>query len=182
MKNLEIRSREEVQPQTQEIFDNLKGAIGMVPNLYATAANSHQGLTALLGLGENLKGGSFSGKEIEAIALAVGQANQCNYCLSAHTALAKMNGFSEAETLLLRNGSIEDNKLNALIALATDITVTKGKPAQENIDKFFDAGYTQGALVELIGHVSLNTFTNYLNHIADTKIDFPVAQEIGAIA
>lgn len=182
MKNLEILSREQVQPQTQEVFDNLKKAVGMVPNLYATAANSHIGLTALLGLDSTLKKGSFSGKEVEAIALAVGQSNQCNYCLSAHTAIAKMNGFSESETILLRTTNIQDGKLKALTNLAQEITETKGKPSQANIDSFYEAGYGKDALVELIGLVSLNTFTNYLNHIADTKIDFPVAPEIGAFA
>ncbi len=175
MKNLEILKKEQVAPETQEIFDNMKKAAGMVPNLYAVAANSHSGLKALLGLGETLKKGNFSGKEEEAIALAVGQTNQCGYCVSAHTALAKMRGFSESEALDIRKGKIEDAKLKALTDLAREITTSRGLPSQETTDRFFDAGYSKGALVDLIGFVALNTFTNYLNHIADTEIDFPVA-------
>ena len=73
MKKIEALTRAQIAPETQEIFDNLKKAAGMVPNLYAVAANSHAGLTALLGLGEALRRGNFSGKEEEAIALAVGE-------------------------------------------------------------------------------------------------------------
>ncbi|MDN5203092.1 carboxymuconolactone decarboxylase family protein [Fulvivirgaceae bacterium BMA10] len=182
MKNLEILSREQVAPETQQVFDNLKGAIGMVPNLYATAANSHKGLTALLGLGDALKGGEFSGKEVEAIALAVGEANGCNYCLSAHTAIGKMQGFTEEETVKLRTGEIEDGKLNALTSLAKEITETRGLPSQDTVDRFFSVGYNKAALVELIGFVANNTFTNYLNHIADTTVDFPKVSALNQLA
>ena len=178
MKNLEILKREQVTPETQVIFDNLKKAAGMVPNLYAVAANSHAALQAMLGLTETLKKGRFTGKEQEAIALAVGETNQCHYCIAAHTALGLMRGFSEAETVGIRMGDIEDSKLKALTDLAREITTTSGFPGQQYIDRFLEAGYDKGALVELIGLVALNTFTNYLNHIAETEIDFPVVPSL----
>ena len=178
MANLKVLTREEAGAETQQVFDTLKSKVGMVPNLYAATGNSQAALTAMLGLGETLGKGSFSGKEIEAIALAVGQANDCGYCLSAHTALAKMNGFTEEETISLRNADIQDEKLFALTQLAREITISKGKPAQASIDAFFAAGYDQAALAELIGFVALNTFTNYVNHIAATPIDFPLAKGV----
>ena len=178
MRNLEALSREQVAPETQQIFDGLKGKLGMIPNLYATAANSHYGLTALLGLGETLKKGHLTNKEAEAVALAVGQTNRCQYCLSAHTTLGKMFGFSEEETLDIRRGSISDPKLRALTSLATEITKTRGFPSEQSLSDFFEAGYSKGALVDVIGLVSLNTFTNYLNHISDTEVDFPEARPL----
>jgi len=178
MNNLEILNKEQVVIETQEVFDQIKKAVGMIPNLYAVAAHSHAGLQALLGLGETLKGGNFSSKEEEAIALTVGQANNCGYCLSAHTALGKMRGFSQAETIDIRTGEIDDIKLKVLTDLAREITATRGLPTQTGIDRFFAVGYSRGALVDLIGFVALNTFTNYLNHIADTEIDFPVAPSL----
>ncbi|MCH8029482.1 MAG: carboxymuconolactone decarboxylase family protein, partial [Candidatus Dadabacteria bacterium] len=162
----------------QEIFDALKKKIGMVPNLYATAANSPAALKGILAFGDSLRRGEFSKKEIEAVALAISQENGCEYCLAAHTAVGKMVGFSEDETLALRDGSIGDTKLNALTKLAKNITVTAGYPSQELIAGFFEVGYTKAALVELIGHVALNVFNNYLNHIADTPIDFPEAKKL----
>lgn len=113
--------------------------------------------------------------------MAVAQANNCTYCLSAHTTIGKMLGFSEIETLEIRQGTIDDPKLQALTALAREITETRGFPAQHIVDGFLEAGYTQGALVDVIGLVALNTFTNYLNHIADTEVDFPVAPQLSAV-
>lgn len=156
--------------------------MGVVPNLYAAAANSPKALNALLTLGENLGGGEFTGKEIEGIALSAGEANSCGYCLSAHTAIGKMNGFTEKEIVQLRTGEISDKKLNALSKLVRNIVITRGKPAQIFINNFLNVGYNNAALLEVIGHVALNTFTNYINHIADTPIDFPMAPEVEEVA
>lgn len=178
MSHLKVLNREEVNEGSQAIFDALKKKVGMVPNLYAATANSPKALNALLTLGENLGGGEFSGKEVEAISLAVGEANSCDYCISAHTVIAKMNGLSEEETLALRAANSSDTKLNALAQLAREITITRGKPAAEFIENFFSAGYNSAALAELIGLVAQNTFTNYINDIAEVPIDFPLAKNL----
>ncbi len=178
MKTLEALNRDQVSDNNQQIFDTLKQKVGMVPNLYATAANSNVALGAILGFSETLGGGTFKGKEIEAIALAVGQVNDCEYCLAAHTAIGKMNGFTEAQTLDLRTGEIADEKLRALTQLAIALTENKGRADQRFIDAFFAAGYNQAALVELIGFVAVNTFNNFLNNTAGTTVDFPAAPEL----
>ncbi len=178
MKKLEVLTREQVAPETQEIFDGLKSKLGMVPNLYATTAHSHHGLSALLQLGDTLKKGNLSAKEVEAVALAVAQTNNCKYCLSAHTAVGKMVGFTEGETYELRSGEINDPKLRALTLFAKEITETRGFPSEYTTAKFFEAGYSKGDVVDVIGLVALNTFTNYINHFADTEVDFPVAREL----
>ncbi len=173
MAKLEALTPENASTEAKGIFDALKKKLGMVPNLYATIAHSPAALNAILGYGEALGKGTFSPKEVEAIALAVSQSNECNYCLAAHTAVGKMQGFKEEETLQLRKAEIEDAKLSALTKLAQNITETKGHPDQKLIDDFYAVGYDKGALVDLIGFVSLNVFNNYVNHIADTEIDFP---------
>ncbi len=171
---------EQAAPATQEIFTALKKKVGMVPNLYATLGHSPAALKAILDFGETLGSGEFTPQEVESIALAVGQENDCGYCLSAHSAIGKMVGFSEEETLQLRQGSIQDPKLSALTQLAQAIVVTRGRPDQALLDNFFNAGYSKAAFAELIGFVALNTYTNYFNHIAQTEIDFPVAAGVSA--
>lgn len=178
MKTLEALNRDQVSESNQQIFDTLKKKVGMVPNLYATAANSNVALGAILGFGETLGGGAFSGKEVEAIALAVSQVNDCEYCLAAHTAIGKMNGFTEAQTIDLRTGTIEDTKLAALTQLARELADNKGRADQSFTDAFFAAGYSKAALVDLIGFVALNTFNNFLNNTAGTTVDFPAAPEL----
>lgn len=178
MKNLEILSKDQVNNDNAQIFDALKGKLGMVPNLYATIANSEVALGTFLTAGDSLANGSFNGKEVEAIALAAAEANGCEYCLAAHTAVGKLNGFSEQDTIDIRSGQVNDTKLQALINLTTAIVKDHGRPNQILVDAFFSAGYNQAALIDLIGFVALNTFNNYVNNIAKTTIDFPAAPEL----
>lgn len=177
---LNALKKEETQSPNTEIFEALEGKIGMVPNIYASMANSPVALKAILEFGETLKGGSYSLKEVEAIALAIAEQNSCQYCLSAHTAIGKSAGFSDEETLDLRQAKSGDAKLQALVNLTKDITVSHANPSQENLDQFFAAGYDHAAFVELIGLIALNTFTNYFNHINNTEVDFPQAEALAA--
>ncbi len=178
MKALKALSNEQVDVQTKEIFNNIKQKVGRVPNLYAAIGNSPNLLSGFLQFGEALSKGVFSKKEQEAIALAVSQVNGCAYCLSAHTAMAKIAGFSEEETLQLRDGTSINNKLNALTNLALEITKNKGKASPKTIEQFFAVGYNKTAFAELIGLVSLRIFTNYIFTNGDFEIDFPKAQFI----
>ncbi|MEO1055059.1 MAG: carboxymuconolactone decarboxylase family protein, partial [Bacteroidota bacterium] len=84
MKNLDKITYQQAATETQGVYDALKSKVGMVPNLYATVANSHKALIAMLQLGETLGGGEFNSKEVETIALAVGEANSCDYCSSVN--------------------------------------------------------------------------------------------------
>ncbi len=173
-----VPSKEEVNEPARSIFEALNNKLGMVPNIYAYTGHSGNTLKHYLAFTEGLSNGSFSGREREAVALAVAQANGCRYCQSAHTALAKQAGFSEGETLQLREGSHPDEKLGALTRLAREITTSKGNPAGETLNEFEAVGYSQESLVELIAHISVNVFTNYIHRIADFEIDFPVAPEL----
>jgi uncharacterized peroxidase-related enzyme len=165
-------------PEQKKLLEGLKAKLGKVPNIYATVAHSPVALEAVLSHGAGLKKGVLSGKEIEAIALAVGQANECDYCVAAHTVIGQMSGITIDEALELRKGKSRDPKLDALIKLAVEITATKGHPGQKTLDAFLRAGYSEAALVEVIAWVAHNVFTNYFNHIAGTEIDFPPAPKI----
>ncbi len=178
MKNLEALTREQVDSESQKLFDGLSQRIGRVPNIYATLANSNVALKANLTFGDLLKSGTFSGKEVETIALSVSVENECEYCLAAHTIVGKMMGFSDEQVSSIIEGKISDSKLKILSELCKEITSTRGNPKQASIDSFYNAGYTKASLVELIGLIALNTFNNYLNHIAGTEIDFPVTKTL----
>ena len=178
MKTLKPLKLEEANEKSQAIFNAVKGKIGMVPNLYAAMGVSDKLLSGFLAFTETLKSGEFSSKEYEAIALATSQANGCSYCLSAHTAIGKMNGFTEKETLQLRHNEIEDTKLNALVTLVSEVVNQKGHPSQNTLDNFFNAGYTKTAFAELLGAVALTTITNNVYHNGGFEIDFPKAQNI----
>lgn len=178
MSNFKVLSREEAKPEVQAIFDALKAKVGMIPNLYAFIGHSATTLPGYLAFDEALGKGSFNGKERQAIFLAVSQVNGCHYCQSAHTALGKMNGFTEEETLQLRDGSIADKKLNVIVNLAADITRSHGRPSKKLVDAFFALGYDNAALVDLVAHVAYKTMANYIHNIAQFPTDFPLAKEL----
>lgn len=114
----------------------------------------------------------------EAITLATLQGNECAYCLSEHTSIGKMNGFTEEGTLEIRTNSIADQKLNTLVSLESDIIERKGHPSEKAVQSFLNTGYRKAAFTELIGAVALTTIINYVFHNGDFEIDFPKAQEI----
>lgn len=173
MTTFKIPVREEVSSSNQQSFDTLQKALGMVPNLYATLAYSDNGLSRFLAY--QTAHTSLSNKEKEAVNLIVSQLNECKYCLSAHTVLGKMNGFTDEEILLIRQGISAVPKLQAMIRMAKDITENKGHVAQETLDVFFEAGYTKGNLVDLLLLVSDKITMNYLHNLTDIAIDFPLA-------
>ncbi len=172
-KEFNVPNREQVAPQNQEIFDNLNKALGFVPNLYATIAYSDNGLKRYLDF-QNANT-SLTNKEKEAVNLIVSQVNGCVYCQSAHTVLGQMNGFNDQQLLDIRKGKSDNEKLNALVKLAEDLTKNKGIASNQNVEDFFNQGYTKENLVDLILQISDKTAMNYLHNLTKVPVDFPLA-------
>ncbi|MFS4454522.1 carboxymuconolactone decarboxylase family protein [Maribacter sp. 2304DJ31-5] len=180
MSTFNVPKREEVTANNQAIFDNLEKALGFVPNLYATYAHSENALGNYLAL-SNVKT-SLNAKEKEVVNLAVSQVNNCTYCLSAHTAIGKMNGFTDEQIIELRGGNASfDTKFDALAKLAKNITENRGATDAEVVDNFLNAGWTKENLVDTIVLVGDKTISNYLHKTTDVPVDFPVAQPLEAV-
>ncbi|TNJ45425.1 carboxymuconolactone decarboxylase family protein [Tamlana fucoidanivorans] len=172
MSTFNVPTRAEVSENNQAIFDNLEKAIGFVPNLYATYAHSETALENYLNFA-NAKT-SLSAKEKEVVNLAVSQVNNCIYCLSAHTAIGKMNGFRDEQILELRAGKASfNNKLNALAQLAKNITENRGRTDADVLENFFSAGYTKANLIDVISQVGDKTISNYIHSTTQIPVDFP---------
>jgi len=168
-----------VQPETAqgeatEIFSTVQEKMGMVPNIVKTMANSPAVANAYLAFSGAL-GSTLSPQLRERIALTVGQANSCNYCLSAHTAIGKMSGLSEDEIFEAREGTAGDAKEAAAVTFARKLVDLRGNASDKDLEAVRSAGYTDGEVSEIVANVALNLFTNYFNHVADPEIDFPVA-------
>lgn len=177
MTQFNVPSKEEVSPKNQLLFDKMQKQLGMVPNLYAAFAYSENALGTYL----NLENGptSLDTKQMEVINLVVSEVNNCNYCLAAHTVIAKNTGFSKEQTIEMRSGSSSiDPSLNVLAKLMKSMVVNKGHIDHELIEDFFQAGYTKENLVDVIIAVGSRTITNYLHAIVDVTVDFPAAPEL----
>jgi uncharacterized peroxidase-related enzyme len=180
MTNFAIPTREEVSENNQAIFDNLKKGLGFVPNLYAYYAKNETALGDYLTL-QNRKS-TLKAKEREVINLVTSQINGCRYCQSAHTVLGKMNGFTEEQVIELRKGSASfDPKLDALVKFTASIVENKGRADEASKQAFFDAGYTEANLIDVVIVVGDKTISNYIHNLTGFAIDFPIAPELEAI-
>ena len=172
-----VPARDEVTPENQALFDNLKKALGFVPNLFVTFALSPTALGAYLTL-QNAKS-SLRPKEREVINLVVSQVNTCEYCLAAHTAVGKMLGFTETQIVEIRRGRASfDTRLDALARFVREVAEERGHVSAQVTDAFLGAGWTQANLVDVIMVVGDKTISNYLHSVTKIPVDFPAAEKL----
>jgi uncharacterized peroxidase-related enzyme len=177
MTKFTVPTRGEVSENNQAIFDNLQKGLGFVPNLYAYYAKNETALGDYLAL-QNRKS-TLKAKEREVINLVTSQINGCRYCQSAHTVLGKMNGFTDEQVIEMRKGSASfDTKLNALVKLTASVVENRGRATEESKDAFFEAGYTEANLIDVVIAVGDKTISNYIHNVVDFPIDFPIAPEL----
>ncbi|WP_348822164.1 carboxymuconolactone decarboxylase family protein [Flavobacterium aestuarii] len=177
MTKFTVPSRGEVSENNQAIFDSLQKALGFVPNLYAYYAKNGTALSDYLSL-QNRKS-TLKVKEREVINLVTSQINGCNYCLAAHTALGKMNGFTDEQIIELRKGSASfDKQLDALAKFTVSTVTNKGKASAESKQAFFDAGYTEASMIDAVMAIGDKIISNYIHNLTGFEVDFPLAQSI----
>ena len=168
--------RSNVDSKTATTLSQVETSLGMVPNLYATLANAPVALDGLLGLRKTLSRGRLTARQSEIVALAVGQENECRYCVSAHTARSKGVGLDDAGVLKARSGDGDDPFDSAVASLAKTIVRKRGHLSDEEIESARKAGIDDRLVMEIVANVALNTLTNYANEVADTEIDYPVVE------
>lgn len=179
MTTITVPTRDDVSPANQAIFDNLKKALGTVPNLYATMALSEHALGNYLAF-QNAKS-SITGKAREVVNLVTSQVNGCEYCLAAHTMIGKMNGFTDAQVIEIRGGTAAfDAKFDALARLVKNMVVERGHVAQPLVEAFFAAGWTKENLIDVIAAVGDKIISNFLHSTTHIPVDFPAAPPLAA--
>jgi uncharacterized peroxidase-related enzyme len=169
-----------LDPQTatgrsKELLDQIAQKNGKIINIQRVLAQSPAALQAYLGISGALSQGSLSPKLRERIALVVAQENHCDYCLSAHTFLGGRAGLSEEEILSARRGEAEGEKERAVVEFAQTMIRERANVTDADLQRLRDAGLSEGEIVEVVANVVANIFTNYVNHVADTPVDFPLA-------
>lgn len=160
--------------QAAPLLAAVKSKMGMVPNLMATLANAPVALHSYLDFSGDLQQGALPARLREQIALAVANRNGCQYCASAHAMLGKQAGLSEDDIRSGLGGEAGDPQENAALRFAVAIVERRGQVSDRDLEAVRNTGFDDGEIVEIIAHVVLNTFTNYLNNVANTDIDFPV--------
>ncbi len=163
----------QAQGQAKELLDVVQAELGATPNLLRTFAQAPSVLNAYLSLSKNLSGGSLTKAVREQIALSIAGENHCDYCASAHTLLGRGAGVSEDELSANLDGVSNDPRIQALLTFAKAVVAKRGFVSDQEIAEARAAGISDAEIVEVVGEVALNVLTNYLNHVAQTEIDFP---------
>ena len=174
MSRLTIPARDDVPQASKPILDAVHKQLGVVPNMFRLIAASPAALQGFTGNNGALAR-TLDVKTRERIALAVAQVNNCDYCLSAHSYLGlNLAKITPEEIALNRRGESGDAKADAAVRFAAKVVRERGKVSDGDIKAVRDAGFSDGQIVEIIAVTAENIFTNLLNVVAQTDIDFPV--------
>jgi uncharacterized peroxidase-related enzyme len=111
--------------------------------------------------------------EKELVTLFVAEQRQCDYCVAAHTKIAGGAGIDASHALDARRGCGASPKEQALLDFAGAVLSKNGFVSDADLAAFRGAGYDDRAVIEVIGVITLMTFTNLYNHVHGTVIDFP---------
>jgi len=155
-----------------EALGELRAAWGAVPQLGRVIARSLPLTRAALAFGDALRRGRFSGAFAEQLAIAVANENRCRYCLAAHTAAGRALGLDERALAGARTGLAADPATSAALAFVQTVVRERGHVSDADLDAVRAAGWTDGDVVELVGHAIATTLTNYLHHLSCAPVDF----------
>jgi AhpD family alkylhydroperoxidase len=162
------------------ILEAANKGLGFIPNLYAQLAEAPSALQAYKQIGALLEQSSLSAEEQQVVLLAVSVENDCEYCVAAHSFLARNMVKVPAEVIsALRDGlPLVNAKLDALATFAKAVVRKRGQLANsQELVEFFAAGYTPQHALEVILGVTMKTLSNYSNNLIDTPLDTAFAGE-----
>lgn len=158
--------------QRGELLSQIKETFGSTPNMFKAVANSTAALASMWGSFSALGKGAIPAKLGEQIAVAVANRNACEYCLAAHTALGVNAGATEEELADAQLGQSSDPKTAAALRFALQLVDKRGQVSDEDVQAVRHAGFNDKEIVEILAHVALNVFTNYVNVAFSVPIDF----------
>ena len=163
----------DASPAIAQTLADVKTKLGLLPNLITTLAHSPGALNGYLALSGALADSLLDARQREIVALAIGQANACGYCLAAHTAIGKGAGLNAESIAAARRGEGNTSSDAALARFARVLTETRGNATDADYQAFLAGGFSPAQALDVVGLVALNTLTNYANHLAGTVVDFP---------
>ena len=166
---------EEATGAAAEVFAKIKKAVGKVPNAYATiGTQSPEALGAALAFDAAVAASTLGKADIETIKLAVSEYAGCDYCVAAHTLMGKLAGLTSDQLKQVRAGAATgDAARDALVAYVRTLVGTHGTVPIAVVDAVRAAGYTERQLIEINLAIASITFTNLVNRVNDTTLDFP---------
>ena len=174
MTNFPVHTMESAPERSKPALRQLQSAFGMIPNIAAAMATSPVLINSLVGLFQNVHGGSFTEAQVQTVLLTDAVTNACTWAVAFHTALALKEGIAPTDVEAIREGLLpRDGKLAALSALAKTMIEKRGRVDDRDIDRFIAAGFGKDHALEVIGIVAASTITNYTGSITKTPLEAP---------
>jgi uncharacterized peroxidase-related enzyme len=170
---LALQTRDTATAASRDLLDRIHGAFGATPNMFRAVANSPAALASMWGAFGALGNGTLPAQLGEQIAVAIADINDCEYCLAAHTVLGRKAGATQDEMAAAQAGRSDDPRTAAALAFATRVVRQRAKVDAHDVDALRRAGFDDGQIMEIMAHVALNLFTNYVNVAFAVPVDFP---------
>ena len=179
MARLNVLDPESTRGWTGRLLKKVNEGLGVVPNMFKAMGNSEWTLDGFLTLNGNLGQGKLGGKLVKMIILATSELNGCEYCVSAHTEMAKNSDLLTPEqSVNARRLKGTDDRSTAALAFVKEVWEAKGKVGDEALKAVRGAGFDDTEIVEILGVMSLSTLANYVSNVGELDLDFPAAPEL----
>ena len=173
MTQFTVHTAESAPAASRPVLEGLRQSFGFVPNLFGVFAESPAALRGGLANYPAFSTSSLAPAEQQLVMLAVSEANDCEYCVAAHSTLAKR--FVKVDPALVgatrRREPLADAKLDALVTFTRKVVEQRGMLAETEVAAFLDAGYTKAQVIEVLLGVGMKTFNNYVDHIAHIPLN-----------
>jgi uncharacterized peroxidase-related enzyme len=176
MNRVPLIDRSNTSADRKALLDEIHAAFGATPNMFRAVANSPAALKSMWGSFGALGGGTLGARLGEQIAVAVADRNACAYCLAAHTLLGQKAGASAEEMAAAQRGEASDPKTQAALRFALKMVADRAQVSSADVQALRDAGFNDEGVVEIVAHVALNLFTNYVNVALAVPVDFPAVK------
>lgn len=172
MGNFTIHTLDTVPAESKEFAEASFNANGRLPGLHGVMAEAPGLLEGYQVLHKLFVDSSFDAEEMTVIWQTINVEHECHYCVPAHTGIAHMMKVDPAITEALRNSApMPTEKLQVLHDTTLAMTRERGNLSQEQVDRFFAAGYTQRQMLEIVLGQAQKLMSNYTNHLAETPVD-----------
>ena len=173
MTQFTVHTAESAPAASRPLLEGVGRSFGFVPNLFGVFAESPAALRGGLAIYDAFSTSSLGPGEQQLVMLAVSVANDCEYCVAAHSTLAKR--FAKVDPVLVgatrRGEPLADAKLDALVTFTRKVVEQRGMLAEAEVAAFLEAGYTKAQVIEVLLGVGMKTFNNYVDHIAHMPLN-----------
>ena len=172
MLTYQIQKIETAPEKSKPLLELFTGAVGFVPNLAGAIANSPVLANSLLGLFQNVHGGSFTEAEVQVLLLTNAVTNSCSWAVAFHTALGLKQGLDPADVQAIRERQLPNQRrYAALSGLARTLIENRGQLTDDDFTAFLEAGFEKEHVLEVVGVVAASAITNYAGNITNPPLD-----------